>query len=137
MPFIAKGERNDVAVTIYALNIYPENINAGLASRGVAPLVSGQFFAFHKNVAHYQKEKLCIKVELAQGIRPTQKISERVRRAITDNLIKLNIEYRKLYGTVGPSVLPELKLVPFGVPYSHAGQGGIVLTKGKKARMVQ
>lgn len=137
LPFVVKGGRNDVAVTFYALNIYPENIKDGLGDRAVRRFVSGQFFAFNRNRDHEKKQELCINVELAEGVKTGKKTMERVREAIVDTLIQENIEYRKLHAALGAKALPKIKTVPYGGKgfYEH-GVRGLVSAKGKKMKML-
>ena len=138
LPCIVKRGRNDVAVTFYALNIYPENIKACLDDRRTAKVVSGQFFAFNKNVDHNKKQELCIDIELAKGMKPNDKNLQLIKRSIVENLISLNIEYRKLYSAIKDSAFPHLRLLPFGSFSSgRHGARGLLMSGGKKAKMVQ
>ncbi len=138
MPFLIKRARNDVAVTFYALNIYPENIKAGLEDRRVKKYVSGQFFAFNKNIHHNKQQELCINVELASGVRPGKTTEKAIRESITGNLIAQNIEYRKLYSVLRDRALPKLKVVSFGAKHFYDPHvPGLVGIKGKKIKMLQ
>ena len=116
MPFLTLGGRSDVAVTFYALNIYPENIKAGLEDRKVAKYLSGKFIAENKTVNRGKDQKLIITVELRQGVRPSKKLETKLRESIFRNFVKLNIEYRKLYASIGTKALPVVNLMSFGNP---------------------
>ncbi len=114
MPFIFLGSRADVATTFYALNIYPENIKAGLESKDVYKLVSGKFIAKSSLFYNGRDQKLIIEVELARNVKPSKSIENKIRNNLFDNLIKLNMEYRKLYRSIGSKAIPSLILVSFG-----------------------
>lgn len=137
MPFLVKKGRNDVAVTFYALNVYPENIKAGLDDHRVAKFTSGQFFAFNRNVNREKKQELCVNVELKQGVRENRSMVNAVQKSIVDNLIALNIEYRKLHSILGDASLPKVKLFSFGTGsfYKSSNARGLVGIQGKKMRI--
>jgi len=137
LPFIVKDGRNDVAVTFYALNIYPENIKSGLDDRKIKKFISGQFFAFNRNANHNKKQELCVNVELAQGINPKEKIRKELQVSIVDTLVKQNIEYRKLHSIFGKRAWPRINLVPFGTKHFYSvGIRGILGVNGKKLKIL-
>lgn len=137
LPFIVKKGRNDVAVTFYALNIYPENIKAGLVDRRVKHLVSGQFFAFNKDVDDNRKQKLCVNIELAQGVRSSEAVQRAVEKAIEQNLITTNIEYRKLTSAIGKTAAPVIKLFAYGGDRFHREKApGLIGITGKKIKIL-
>ncbi len=113
-PLVALLGRKDVAVTFYALNIYPENIKAGLEDKTVARAMSGKFVA--KTVAAHgdRDQKLLITAELARGVRPSGALLRKAEKSVFNNLVRLNAEYRKLHQSIGDRALPEMRLVPFG-----------------------
>jgi phenylacetate-CoA ligase len=136
LPFIIKKGRNDVAVTFYALNIYPENIKAGLTDKHIKHLVSGQFFAFNKDVTRNKKQKLCFNIELAQGVRLNATIQRAIEKAIMENLIATNIEYRKLTSAIGKSAIPQVTLFTYGGNRFHRERmPGLIGFAGKKIKI--
>ena len=116
MPFIFLGSRSDVATTFYALNIYPENIKAGLENKDVYKFVSGKFIAYTRLFRSGRDQKLFIEVELARGVELSQNLITKIRQSIFDNLTKLNMEYRKLHRSIGVKALPVIILIQFGDP---------------------
>jgi len=116
MPFIFLGSRSDVATTFYALNIYPENIKAGLENKNVYKYVSGKFITYAKLLKKGRDQKLFIEVELARGVKISQELAEKIRQNIFDSLVKLNMEYRKLHRSIGTKALPNISLIQFGDP---------------------
>jgi hypothetical protein len=100
--------------------------------------VSGQFFAFNRNVDHERKQELCVDVELAPGVKPHKSISAAIKKSIVDKLIAQNIEYRKLYSTLRDRALPKLGVVPFGKKnFAHQNVRGLVGINGKKVKMFE
>lgn len=136
-PFIVKKGRSDIAVTFYALNIYPDNIKAGLENKKIAKLVSGKFFAFNKTLYQDKRQKLYIEVELAPRVSPTKKILALIQNSIIENLTKLNLEYRKLYSILGQAASPVLRLIPFGKKdFQQQRVRGVLTVIGKKPRVL-
>ncbi len=137
LPFIIKRGRTDVAVTFYALNIYPENIKAALAQSSIKQFVSGQYFVFNRSVDHNRRQKLCINIELAPGVKSHKRLGERMQLAIADVLGRVSIEYRKLRSSIGDRALPSVRLVPAGgAGIRVLGVRGLLNVGGKKSRIV-
>ena len=136
-PMIVIKGRTDVAVTFYALNIYPEHILAGIQNRKVAKFLSGTFSAYNKTVNKNRTQKFYIKLELAPGVKMSQDIIRLASRSIVENLIRCNIEYRKLYQTIGLKALPIISFSSFGDKsfISHKIKG-VLNIKGKKPRFI-
>lgn len=137
LPFVVIKGRSDVAVTFYALNIFPEHILAGIQNRKVAKFLSGTFSAYNKTVNRNRTQKLYIKLELAKDAKIAHDTFRTIGKIIVENLIKLNIEYRKLYQTIGPKALPIIKFYPYGdksfISYEIKG---VLNIKGKKPRFI-
>jgi phenylacetate-CoA ligase len=137
MPFVIKRGRNDVAVTFYALNIYPEHIKKGLDDPRIKKYVSGQFFAFNRSRANEKQQELCLNVELAAGMKPGMVAEQAIQKSVTEHLIAQNIEYRKLYGVLKERALPNIKTIPFGKDQVYQpGASGLIGMKGKKIKMI-
>ena len=113
-PLLALLGRKDVAVTFYALNIYPENIKAGLEDKTTAHAFSGKFVAKTVTTRGDRDQKLLIIAELARGVRPSRARARKAEKSLFINLMRLNAEYRKLYRSIGDRALPQVRLVPFG-----------------------
>ncbi len=116
MPFLTLAGRNDVAVTFYGLNIYPENIKAGLEDSSVARYVTGKFITFTKSVNREKSQKLIINAELQRGIAISPRLEKAIRDSIFRNLISLNIEYRKLSSSIAERAHPIIKITKNGSP---------------------
>lgn len=113
-PLLVIKGRNDISVTFYALNIYPENIKAGLEDDTITSLVTGKYIAQTKQSKDFKKQTLCIDVELKPRVVPTEKNKKKISDAILKHLIELNTEYRKLFNSIHEKALPIIKLIPHG-----------------------
>ena len=137
LPFLVKKGRTDVAVTFYALNIYPENINAIVNDKRISKYLSGNFLVYNKEVDNSKKQKLYLRFELAAGFGSNQKLLARINALAVEILTKLNIEYRKLRSVIGDDALPVVQLVPNGSKDFTEKNGKAILSiKGKKPKMV-
>lgn len=115
-PLIALFSRKDVSTTFYALNIYPENIKAGIENDLISRYFSGKFLASAKTVNKGRDQKFILKLELKRKVQPSETIKELAKNIIFETLIKVNTEYRKLYSSIGKSALPHIELILFGDP---------------------
>lgn len=113
-PMIVLKGRHDVSVTFYALNIYPENIHAGLEDDTVSKFVTGKYVISVDQTKDMREQRLKITVELAQDIHITAKLTELVASTIFKHLVELNTEYRKLFHSIHEKALPEITLVTYG-----------------------
>jgi len=112
-PLIVLKGRNDVSVTFYALNIYPENLKAGLEDDSALSLVTGKYVARTEHSKDFREQKFHIDIELKPYIAPAKKIEKIVSDAVFKHLIRLNTEYRKLYRSIHDKALPIINLVPY------------------------
>ena len=137
LPFVIIKGRSDVAVTFYALNIFPEHIKAGIEDKSISRYLSGNFLAYNKTVNKGKTQRLYIKLELAEGVRPDNKILELTQQSILKNLLKLNMEFRKLYSTIGQKALPLVNLCEHesGKFSPASGAKNLISKKGKKPRV--
>ena len=135
IPFVVVHGRTDVAVTFFALNIFPDDIKAGVEGREASKFLSGSFFARAKTLNHSKNQKLCIELELNAGVRPSQKIIKLAQDGIMENLLKLNAEFRKLYSTIGKRAIPKINLHPRG-NFNYTAQKGVLNVFGKKPKMI-
>lgn len=135
LPFIVKRGRTDVAVTFYALNIYPEHIFSGFSNSTIAKTVSGQFLAYTKPGEH-TAEELYIDAGLQNNIQATEELQMLVQKSMTEALLANNMEYRKLFNTIGDAALPHIRLIESDKFEESDISRGILGMKGKKPRMI-
>ncbi|MBI4138468.1 MAG: phenylacetate--CoA ligase family protein [Candidatus Wildermuthbacteria bacterium] len=135
-PFVTVKGRTDVAVTFYALNIYPEHIKQGLEDARISRFLSGNYFAHNQTTNHSKTQTLHIDVELAPGVRPTKTISQNVRTAVSECLLRVNMEFHKLHSILGGKALPLIALKQYGETNFHNSDSkGILNIQGKKPKM--
>jgi len=113
-PVLVLKGRNDVSVTFYALNIYPENIKAGLEDNAIRSFVTGKYITYTKQSKDFREQTLHIEVELKPNITPSRIIKKNISDIIVKYLIELNTEYRKLFNSIHKKALPVIKLIPYG-----------------------
>lgn len=136
LPFVIKKGRTDVAVTYYALNIYPEHIEAGLKNSKFSKSISGNFRAYNETVRNEKKENLIIEVEVKGNFKNSNKTLERISSSVLNSLIKLNIEFRKLYNTLGSQATPKIKFVSNILQKSAVPTKTLLYISGKKPKIV-
>lgn len=136
-PFIVKNGRSDVAVTFYALNIYPENIAAGLNDISVKDEVSGSYFVYTVDSTMSEAEGLHLNVELRENAIASDELVHRVQSAVTFHLLEKNMEFRKLHETIGTRAVPKIHLVSFGdANLQKPSQRGVAQLGGKKPKVI-
>lgn len=115
LPFVYVFGRAQFATSIYAVNIYLENVQAALADGQLQPFVSGKAVIGNGNDDNWD-QYWWITVELARDIAPTAIMTERIRERIVDVLCERNSEFRRLYAAYGERARPRVTLVPYGAP---------------------
>lgn len=136
LPFIIKQGRTDVAVTFYALNIYPEHIQAGLSHKKISSTVSGNFLAYNKTKNKNGQENLYLEIELAKNKNGSGKILNKITQVILNTLLKVNIEFRKLHNAIGRRAFPKIKLVKNLNKSTASFSKTLLSLKGKKPKML-
>lgn len=112
-PYVYLFGRGKFTATIYAANIYPENIRDVLSHPSIRTLVTGKFTLetkFKKNQDHY----LNINVELAPRVARTKHIEKRIVDIFVDTVQKVNGEFRRVYQEYGSRATPTVTLYPYG-----------------------
>ncbi len=113
IPFVYLHGRKDLSISLYALNIYVENIKHALERSLFNDLLSGLFIM---QVGHTDNldQQFEITIELARDSEPSVALTESLVKEIVENLCKLNSEYAKLHSVVGARALPKVRLVRYG-----------------------
>lgn len=115
LPYAYLFGRKQLATTIYAVNIYLENIQAALAHPDIRQLVSGKSVMGHSYDANWD-QYWWIKAETAPGVAPTPDLEKNICNAVVETLTEKNSEFRRLYGAVGARAVPKVTVLPFGAP---------------------
>lgn len=113
-PMVALFGRSDVAVTFYALNIYPENIKAAVEQSSLLSKLTGKFVARVESIEDQTVQKLILNFETLEGISADEALIQETKKAVFENLTRLNAEYRKLHNAIGDKALPEIEFNDFG-----------------------
>lgn len=114
-PFIYVNGRKLFSTTIYAVNIYPENIKAALIDRRVRRWVTGLFTMATKNYSDMD-QYFEINIELARDFVAKPEHQLVIEEVIVQKLLKLNGEYHKLHEAIGTKVRPRIHLIAFANP---------------------
>lgn len=114
-PFVFLNGRKDFSVTIYAVNIYPENIKAALIDQTVREFVTGRFTMATQNYSDMD-QYFEINVELAKDFDASAGHRAAVEHIILEKLLSLNTEFHKLHAAIGAKAIPQVHLVKFGDP---------------------
>lgn len=122
-PFLYLKGRKGFSTTIYAVNVYPENIKAALIDRRVQRWVTGRFTMATQNYSDMD-QYFEINIELARDFVFKKQHQALVEEVIFQKLMKLNAEFHKLYTVIGVKALPRVHLIKFGDPdyFSQAGK---------------
>ena len=137
LPFVALKGRTDVAVTFYALNIFPEHLRTAIAKGVGMRFFDGSFSAYNRTSADNKVERLYIRVGLRPGARPNAATKEKMTENIVKELCRCNIEFRKLYSTIGKRAIPAVHFIESGGELSPpAGSRGLIAPYNKKSRMI-
>lgn len=118
-PFVYLNGRKDFTVTIYAVNIYPENIKAALVDPRMRSWVTGRFTMATKYRSDMD-QYFQVNVELARDIVIEESYKEIAKATIIQKLTLLNGEYRKLHAAIGRRAEPKITFLPYG-SYSVKG----------------
>lgn len=120
-PFVYLNGRKDFTATIYAVNIYPENIKSALLGRSVAKWVTGRFTMATKYYSDMD-QYLEINIELQRDIIAKQDMARQVEEVVVMKLCLLNAEFRKLFAAIGSKAAPRINLITYGEP-TYFGRG--------------
>ena len=114
-PFIALYGRVDVATTFYALNVYPENIKAGLEQPALASRLTGKFIV-QTIFSEAQEPALHVKVEMQRGVESSPSLEDEVRFHTWTSLQATNGEFRRLAQEIGDRAMPVVHLLAYESP---------------------
>lgn len=109
LPFVYIFGRGKFTATIYAANIYPENVRDVLTDISIQKFVTGRFTQetiYNNDQSHY----LNINVELSGTNLPAFDLGERIARLFVAKVRKVNSEYGRVYQEYGDKVKPRVVL---------------------------
>lgn len=106
IPVITVFGRSNYTATIYGVNIYPEHVKFILAKDNFINYVGDKFFL--KTVFRDGEQFLEIHLELLPNVDKQVCIDKNFSDIFFENLLKINMEYHKLYDVVGEKVKPRM-----------------------------
>lgn len=121
LPFVYLYERDDLTVSIYSVNIYPQSIRKALEKPGFETLLTGKF-SMSVDYDKEQNQFLQVDVELKDGVTADKELRDKALSAIVDVLSKENSEWRDFYANEGirRKVTPHLEFRPYQDPAHFA-----------------
>lgn len=115
LPFLYLFGRRDLTVTLYGLNVYPENVKAALESKELSRYLTGKFTMSTEETARHN-QFLLINFELAEKAKNGDHLHREVVKIVVEKLKELNSEYSKLYSSIGKKAVPKINLIKYGDP---------------------
>lgn len=120
MPFVYVYGRSHNTATLYALNVYPENVRAATEDKRIRHLVSGKIKLVTENNKDMD-QYLHVIMELAPSAKQNATMKRLVKEVVIENLKRYNMEYRKLLEAIGTRAHPVITFVPHGDPVFRPG----------------
>lgn len=134
LPIVIKTGRTDVAVTYYALNVYPEHIEMALQDERIRHMLAGDYKAYSITDPGSQKEKLVF--ELTPTAKYNKNLMPLIEATVFERLLAANTEFRKLHDSLGPETKPVI-VVQDTVPAAPSGTKMLIAHKGKKPKLIR
>jgi len=115
LPFVYLFGRGKFTATIYAANIYPENIKEVLIDPSIHTYITGKFSTETK-YSSTQDHYLQINVELKPGVKDSEGVDKKITDIFYAKVRKLNTEYDRVCQEYGERAKPVVVLFPNGDP---------------------
>jgi phenylacetate-CoA ligase len=113
LPFVYIFGRGKFVATIYAANIYPENIREVLVHEHLREHITGQFTIetkFDDNQDHF----LHLNIELAENVVPNEELEGKIVEIFVQTVKELNSEYNRVCQEYGIKAKPKVNLHNYG-----------------------
>lgn len=110
LPFVYLFGRSDFTVTLYGLNVYPENIRSVMETDELIDLTTGKFVLETANHPEDQSQYLLVHIELREGIKPSASLEKLFADHLQKGLRHKNSEYNHLFSTIGKKARPVVDL---------------------------
>lgn len=111
-PLVYLFGRGKFTATIYAANIYPDNVSMLLLDQKVSKFVTGRFTLetkFLQNQDHY----LQINIELRGNVLPSSLLSDQISELFMNNVPKVNSEFARIKQEYGSKTKPKVILYKY------------------------
>jgi phenylacetate-CoA ligase len=109
LPFVYVFGRKGSLISLWAVNIYPENIKAAVEHTSLQPFITGRFIVSSSTNKH-QEKKLKIAIELKPNINSSNELKEKVKRTIINSLKETNSEYSRAEQNLKAKLHPHVTL---------------------------
>jgi len=126
LPMLAIFGRKDVAVSLYAINLYPELFKHALDDERLASEVSGRFIA-RKIERDEGRDELVLDVELRRGIIASEELAQRIGEVTLATLREKSSEFRRAYESLGSLLTPRV--------YLHDCEDALLFPPGKPKKL--
>jgi len=111
LPFVFIYERTDLSTTLYGLQVYPEHVREALIAAPVNRFVTGKF-TMKTEFDKHENQYLEINIETLPGAKIGPTTSAVIVKAVTENLDRVNSEFRELHRFIGDRALPRVVFWP-------------------------
>ena len=115
LPFVYIFGRDQFMVTLYGVNIYPENIKAVLEKSELQTYLTGRF-STEKLTDAAQDHYLQLRLELKPSVRQSKKLATLTNRLFITTLKQLNSEYNQVEDKFKQKMHPQIKFHRFHHP---------------------
>lgn len=112
LPFVYVYERNDLSVSFYAFQIYPETIRRALQNKKLHTHLTGKF-SMSVEFDEQGQQLLIINVELRPNQEESKKLHSNAKKSIIETLLTESSEYRETHIMYGERVYPEIVFWPY------------------------
>lgn len=113
LPFVYLYGRSNAGTTFYGLNLYPENIRAGLEDETVFPYVSGKF-TLSTEQNRSMNQFIRVTIELRANAKPDKRTLLNIRKVIYEKMRETNGEFRMLSQTFPRHARPRIRFSKHG-----------------------
>lgn len=111
-PFVYIFGREQFMMTLYGVNIYPENIKAALEHKYLQPFLTGRF-STEKALDERQNQHLLLRVELKPQVLVNEEVKNLTNKIFVETLKKLNGEYNQVEQRYKEKMHPRVSFYPF------------------------
>ncbi|MDD5566954.1 MAG: hypothetical protein PHH01_02050 [Patescibacteria group bacterium] len=111
-PFVYLFGRTNIMATLYAVNVYPENIKPALYCEEFSGLLTGRF-AMKTSETKESNQYLEIFVELSPGQFPSDNLRTNIENKIINQIKSLNSEFNKMINSVNRKNIIRVNLKEF------------------------
>lgn len=112
LPILSLFGREDLSTTLYAVNIYPENVRPVLDDQQLSLVLTGRFVMQTKHRKD-MSQFLHIDIELAPEAVVDAEFENQLTHTIVEHLRASNSEYRELHAKISSRAVPRLRFAPY------------------------